>query len=259
MSKNRLILLSFLISLLCLPSARAHRTDDMLFQTSTIDALLEGVYDGHMTLSEMRGYGDFGIGTFNELDGEMIVLDGTVYQIKSDGKVYEPAGSMKTPFASVHFFAEDDTLEVDPLISYEELQTYIDSRLKTPNLPVAVKITGIFAAVEARSVPKQSKPYPKLAEVVKEQSIFQFADIRGTMVGYRLPAFVKGINVPGYHLHFLTRDGKAGGHVLKLITGYVEVKLDYLPKFMMALAEEGAFLQADLTKDKSAALSKVEK
>ena len=75
-----------------------------VFQNSTINALLEGVYDGSMTYGELRRHGDFGLGTFNALDGEMVAFDGEFYQIKSDGIAYPVADEQRTPFATVLFF-----------------------------------------------------------------------------------------------------------------------------------------------------------
>ena len=79
----------------------------------------------------------------------------------------------------------------------------------------AVMIQGEFSYVKTRSVPAQEKPYPPLAEVTKNQPTFEFTDVTGTMVGFRCPPYVTGINVPGYHLHFLTDDRTAGGHLLE--------------------------------------------
>lgn len=67
-----------------------------LFQASTINALVEGINEGDTTVKELKKHGDFGIGTFDDLDGEMIELDGKFYQIKSDGHAYPVKDSMKT-------------------------------------------------------------------------------------------------------------------------------------------------------------------
>ena len=83
-------------------------------QTSTIDALLAGVYDGEMSCRELLTHGDFGIGIFDHLDGEMVVLNGTVYQVKIDGRVYQPAKELKTPFASVCFLSQSKKLSLKP-------------------------------------------------------------------------------------------------------------------------------------------------
>src|SRR4028118_424870 len=81
--------------------ARPHHT---LFQTSTIDALLHGEYDGDVDFEELGGRGDFGLGTLEALDGEMVALDGGFYQVKADGRAYEIEPRARTPFAVVTFF-----------------------------------------------------------------------------------------------------------------------------------------------------------
>jgi acetolactate decarboxylase len=233
--------------------------NDVLFQTSTIDALLAGVYDGDRTIGELKKHGDFGIGTFDDLDGEMVMLGGEVYQVKADGKVYSINDSMETPFAAVTFFETDKVIGMDKVSTFEQMVQYFDSILPTKNVFYAVKIDGLFEYIKTRSVPRQNKPYPPLAEVVKTQPIFEFRGIEGTVVGFRCPSYVNGVNVPGYHLHFIARDKKSGGHVLELQMQNARVELDNTPEFYMALPQSREFYQLDLTKGKQTELDKVEK
>ncbi|MBW2174605.1 MAG: acetolactate decarboxylase, partial [Deltaproteobacteria bacterium] len=211
------------------------KNKDVLFQTSTIDALLAGVYDGHMTIKELKKHGDFGLGTFDGLDGEMVGLDGEFYQIKVDGTACPVDDSMKTPFAVVTFFEPDESLLLDEEMNCEELSQYLDGKLPTENIFYAVKIEGGFEYIKTRSVPRQNKPYPPLVEVVKDQSILEFYDVRGTIVGFRTPHYMKGINVPGYHLHFIAADRRAGGHLLECRMQDVGIELDYTSEFYVVL------------------------
>jgi acetolactate decarboxylase len=208
------------------------KNKDVLFQTSTIDALLAGVYDGHMSLKELKKHGDFGLGTFDGLD---------------------------TPFAVVTFFEPDESLLLDEEMDIEELSQYLDGKLPTENIFYAVKIEGGFEYIKTRSVPRQNKPYPPLVEVVKDQSILEFYDIRGTIVGFRTPHYMKGINVPGYHLHFITADRRAGGHLLECRMQDVGIELDYTSQFHVVLPEDGEFGRADLKKERRIELERVEK
>jgi len=235
------------------------RDREVLFQVSTIDTLLEGVYDGEVTFGELATHGDFGIGTFDHLDGEMIGLDGRFYQVKYDGKVYPAKGDMTTPFAVVTFFDADKQVFLDKELDFEALEGYLDSLIPTENIFYAVRIDGTFKYIKARSVPRQEKPYPPLLEVTKKQSIFEFNDVEGTIVGFRSPSYVKGINVPGYHLHFITKDRSGGGHLLACRTAQSEIRIDNTSKFFMVLSEREEFLRADLAKDKQAELEKIEK
>lgn len=170
-----------------------------LFQTSTIDALVQGVYDGEVTFAELRTHGDFGIGTFNGVDGEMIALDGRYYQITSDGKARPVRDDMRTPFASVTTFVPDIIIPVEGRLTLEDLQRRIDGALPSVNWYYAVRVTGRFESVSARSVPRQQLPYKPLTEVVKTQPVFQLRDVDGALAGFRCPEFAKGVNVPGYY------------------------------------------------------------
>ncbi len=230
---------------------------DTVTQISTIDALLAGHYDGSETLDDMKSHGDFGIGTFHRLEGEMIVLDGRVYQAKADGRIYEPA-DMTTPFASVSFFKADDSKTITEAVDYTGLIKTADSMAPDINLFCAVRAEGTFAVMKVRSVPAQKKPYLPLAEVVKTQSVYEYQNIKGTIVGYRLPEYVKGLNVGGYHLHFIDTDRKTGGHILGFTMLSGTVSVDEQNRLLLILPKEG-LKDLDLTKDRAEELEKVEK
>lgn len=247
-------------SFLVMPvEVEARGKNDVLFQVSTIDALLVGVYDGDMTFSQLKKKGNFGIGTFDKLDGEMICLDGKFYKIRVDGKVYKVKGKEKTPFAVVTNFKSDKKQGLVGTKTLEQLEAQIDSLLGSKNIFYAVKVKGTFKNVKARSVPEQEKPYPLLVDVVKDQAVFEYEDIKGTIVGFWSPAYVKGINVPGYHLHFLSKDRSKGGHLLdcKIEAGTIEI--DETSNFYMVLPENEGFRMADLVGDKAVQLDTVEK
>jgi len=212
---------------------------DVLFQTSTMNAIFKGVYDGEITYKELRQHGDFGIGTFNGLDGELFALEGKFYRIKADGIAYPVDDSMKTPFAVVTFFEPDKSVLLDETFDYKQLQQYLDNLLPTKDIFYAIKIEGTFKYIKARNIPRQNKPYPQFSEVVKSQLIFEFHNVEGTMVGFWCPAYLEEINVPGYHLHFITKDKKTGGHLLECQVQDVKIEIDYTPEFHMALSESG--------------------
>lgn len=233
---------------------------DTVSQVSTIDALLAGVYRGHVPLHKLLEMGNTGIGTFDSLDGEMIVMNGVVYQIKADGKIYTPDLNITTPFASVVEFKVDKVFKLPPGADFKKLTSVIDHEAANNNLFCAIVIHGSFARMKTRSVPAQQEPFRPLAEVTKNQPVFNFQNISGTIIGFRLPPFVKGINVPGYHLHFISDDLKCGGHILdfELSSGTAEVNI--CDKFFMLLPkEEKMFSSTDLSKDRGAELMKVEK
>ncbi|MFH1775348.1 MAG: acetolactate decarboxylase [Chloroflexota bacterium] len=233
---------------------------ETLAQVSTIDALLDGAYDGVMTIGTLKGYGDFGIGTFTGLDGEMLAFNGDYYQVRADGIAYAVSDAVGTPFAAVTFFDVDREEPLPQGVDYEHLEEFLDGLLPTDNIFYAIRIDGTFSYMKTRSVPGQQKPYPPLAEVTKNQPTFEFNDVAGTMVGFRCPAYVGGVNVPGYHLHFLTTGGNAGGHVLEFEISEAVASIDDTSEFLMILpGADSDFYKADLTRDKQEELEKVEK
>ena len=226
-------------------------------QVSTINALLSGAYDGVLPCGELKNYGDLGLGTLDKLDGEMTVLDGVVYQVKTDGKAYIVNDTTTTPFAAVTFF-EPQTSESISDMNYTELMEYVDRQLPTDNIFYAIKLEGSFEYMKTRSVPRQQKPYPPLVEVVEHQAIFEFENVSGTVVGFRCPPYVQGINMPEYHLHFLTEDKEAGGHILEMRIKECKLSIEYIYDFRMLLPKEGMFYTTNLSDSRQGELAVVE-
>ena len=216
---------------------------DVVYQYSTLDALSVGSYDGDVTYGQLKQYGDFGLGTFDALDGEMIAIDGQVFQVTADGIAHEVDDAVRSPFAVVTFFEADQTAELNEALACAQLAQTIDALLPSTNLPYAIRVEGSFEHVQTRSVPRQEKPYPPLADVVATQPTFEFENIEGVMVGYRLPEYMDGANVPGYHWHFLTADRTAGGHVLACTTGRVEIGIDQTDEWTVQLPASGDFYE----------------
>ncbi len=230
-----------------------------LFQAGVIDALLAGGYDGFLTLSELARAGNFGLGTFHTLDGEMVVLDGVVYQVPADGRVRKADLRGGTPFAQVVPFRPGKGVALAPGAGLKDVEQALDAQLGDPNVFAAARVEATFATLTARSVPAQKPPYRPLAEVAKEQSVFPFANAAGTLVGLRGPAFAKGMGVPGWHWHFLTRDRDRGGHVMdfRLSEGGGRAGLMAIRGFRLALPK-GGMPGLDLARDRSDELKAVE-
>jgi acetolactate decarboxylase len=220
---------TFLTLLLLLASGCASPRDHgtgVAWQNSTIDALLDGNYDGDVTFAEVRKHGDFGLGTFDALDGEMLAIGGAFYQVRSNGTVYRVDPQQLTPFAVVTFFRGDRGSRLSGPLSYADLQAALGPMRESAGRAYAIRIRGTFDAVRPRSVPRQDKPYRPLADVVKTQPTFDLKNVRGTLVGFWFPESMRHLNVPGYHFHFITNDATAGGHVLDLMLreGLAEVQ-----------------------------------
>jgi acetolactate decarboxylase len=220
-------------------------TSNLLFQESTIGALQAGDYDGDLSLKDLRAHGDFGLGTFNDLDGEMVFLEGTFYQIKSDGKVYPVNNSMKTPFADVTSVQADTTLSLHDnehgTMNYTQVQHELEGYFPTKNTFYAVKITGDYTYLKARSPPKQNKPYPPLVDALKNQSVFEFQNVTGTMVGFWSPQYVNELDAPGWHFHFISADRTHGGHVLDVTVQRATVEIQETTGFSVVLPHNDAF------------------
>ena len=259
--KGKYMILGALLSIIALallPCVEC-ADDDVLFQVSTIDALLQGVFDGFFTFEDLKTHGDFGIGTFDSLEGEMVALDGDYYQIKANGVAYPVQGNMTSPFSTVTYFKADQTIAIKNAGNFTQLSRQLDEKLPSRNAFYALRIDGTFPYIKTRSVPKQEKPYPRLADAVKNQSVFELYNVTGTVVGIWAPEFSKGLNVAGYHLHFITADRKAGGHILDLKVDEAMAMVDITPGFAMQLPTSGDFYNVDLTQDLQAELQKIEK
>ena len=183
-------------------------------QTSTLSALLDGAYDGDLTIAELLAAGDLGLGTLNGLDGELIVVDGEAWQGRTDGTVRRVDPGERTPFAVVVPFAPDVSERVTAPLGHEALLARLEDLCPAGPGCDSVRIDGTFATVHARSVPRQDPPYRPLAEVVAEQSDFTFRRVHGTVVGFRFPAVADGVELVGHHLHFIDAGRERGGHVL---------------------------------------------
>ena len=242
--KRLLIVLTLGLALPGFAWAKPNR--DVLFQFSTFDALFAGIYEGDLTLGELKKHGDIGIGTFNSMDGEMAMLDGKFYRIAADGIARLVPLNDKTPFATVTFFEADKNGLIDEETDIAKLTQYLDSLIPSNNLFYAIRIDGQYSYVKTRSVPKQSRPYPSLVEITAHQPTFEFTDARGTLVGFRAPYFTKGVMFPGYHFHFLTDHRDRGGHVLECRVRKATVAIDITPEFRLVLPGGGEFWQVDL-------------
>jgi acetolactate decarboxylase len=228
-----------------------------LFQVSTSGALVQGIYDAAVCPGVILRHGDFGLGTFENLDGEMVVLDGRIYQARGDGTVAEAPMDACAPFAVVTRFAPDVDVMIEPAASLETLIQRCDELRRSNNIFYAVRLDGEFQRVHTRAV---SPPAPgaRLIDAAKSQVEFEFSAIRGTLVGLWSPGFSSTFSITGYHFHFLSEDRKHGGHLLACSTGSLRLRIEALTDFHLALPENEAFLKADLSKNSADELAYAE-
>jgi acetolactate decarboxylase len=254
-----IILLSgaVLAAVLLTPPPEPH-DHDTVFQVSTINALLQAEYDGVMTFGDLKKHGDFGISTLDALDGEMIAVDGNFYQIKADGHVYPVSDTMTTPFGAVTWFERDMEVEVRNAGNFSEFTSLADAALPSGNYFYAVRIDGTFPYMKTRSIPAQEKPYPRLVDASAHQSVFEFYNTSGTVAGFYTPEFAGGINIPGWHLHYITDDRTAGGHILDFAVVNTTMYLDISPSFRADLPASESFMNVSLDEDLDEELKHVE-
>jgi len=232
--------------------------DSILYMCAPVNALVEGIYEEKIPFAEIKKHGDFGLGTFDNLDGEMVMIDGTTYQIRSDGRVKVVDDNALTPFACVTFYDPLSHDDIDREMSYDSFLKWLYSLLPSPNLFFAIRIQGVFAHVKVRSVPKQDS-YRPLVDIVEDQPIFNFHDLEGTLAGFFTPSFMSSLNVPGLHLHFLSADLCYGGHLLECVPVKVCAGVQVISRLELSLPATLDYLTSDFVRDIDKDLEKAEK
>jgi acetolactate decarboxylase len=228
-----------------------------VFQVSTSGALVAGVYDREVSVQAILEHGNFGLGTFANLDGEMVVVDGHIYQVKGSGQVLEVPADAGAPFAVVTRFEPESDVSIAPVGSFKDLQARCDGFRQSGNIFYAIRLDGSFKRVRTRAV-KPPEPGTRLIDAAKAQSEFNFADIEGTLVGLWSPGFSSAFSVAGYHFHFLSADRQHGGHLLDVAADALRLRIEALTDFHLALPESEAFLKADLSKNTAEELAYAE-
>jgi acetolactate decarboxylase len=236
----------------------AERDPHVLFQASTIGALLDGAFDGDLSFAELAEHGDLGLGTLNRLDGEMIALDGEFFRADVDGGIHPIPAEAQTPFAVVIRFEAQVDERIEGALSHRELLARLDALAPPQACSCAIRLDGRFDLVRARSVPAQIPPYRPLTEVVADQHVFELEDVAGTMVGFRFPTYAEGIEVAGYHLHFIDADRVRGGHVLDSISAGLRARLDPSDDLHIELPPRIDLADPDLAAATHAAVEAVE-
>ncbi len=224
---------------------------ETIYQVALLQSLAQGFYDGIISVDALKEKGDIGIGTFDGVNGEMIVLDGEVYRADADGNIEKPEGDEMIPFSTVTFFEPDMTAELKDIKDIDSLKAELDKIVEpNRNMFVMVRIDGEFNSLKARSESKQEKPYKMLDEALAEsQNEFDFKDVKGTIVGLYCPDYMSDLNSVGWHFHFISEDLTKGGHVLGLDMKQGQTQLDITPGFKMYMFDSEEFQKLELSKD----------
>ncbi|MHC6179330.1 acetolactate decarboxylase [Clostridium sp. JNZ X4-2] len=229
-----------------------------IYQMSTINALVSGLYDGCISLNKLLQKGSFGIGAFKGLDGELTLLNGDFYRTRPDGSVYKCIKNVSVPFAVVTEFEKYDICSIKSCSCYDDIKKKLDDLIESKNIFYAFYMKGTFKHMKTKTVVKQELPYKPMVDAIKDQPVFEYKDIEGDVVGFRCPSFVEGLNVPGYHFHFISRDKKAGGHISEFSIKNADILIQKCSCFRMELPDNKYFYNMEVA-DRNSEIKKVEK
>ena len=242
-------------------SAYAAADRESIAQVALLQSLAQGYFGGTITAGELRTLGDTGIGTFEGLNGEMIVLDGVVYQALGDGRVIVCPDETIIPFSNVTFFDNDISVKLSNISNKAAFEKVLNQAVKKNgvNSFYMIKIHTTFPSILFRSEYGSKEPYPTLVEALKgKQTEFTEKNIKGTIVGLYCPNYMGELNSVGWHFHFISDDKKKGGHVLELSVKDGTVNMDQTDKFTMLLHDDKKFHNLNLAKDMSADIRSAE-
>ncbi|MCK0159211.1 acetolactate decarboxylase [Allomuricauda sp. F6463D] len=212
------------------------KTENVFYQYSIWWAFVNKIFEGDLSAKELKTKGDIGLGSYNLLDGELIMLDGVLYQASEDGKVHKPEDDTKVVYANAAFFNKDYSYDIPKVQNYEELRAFINEKLPTKNFFYAFKIHGEFSKMKCGGLHKQEPPFEEGLDVlIPERPIFERENFKGTMVGFYCPTFIGNINVAGYHLHFVSDDEQFAGHVMEFEAENLTLEIDQLDKYQFDL------------------------
>lgn len=228
-----------------------------MFQVSTSNALVQGVFSKATTVGDLKDHGDFGLGTFDGLDGELVMLEGSCFRATAAGVISRPSDGLGVPFAVVTRFTGDISAHVARVESLNGLTTVADGLRPSENLFAAIRVDGMFNSVSMRAACPAS-PGEGLVEATRHQSEFAVADVGGSLVGFWSPVYATSVSVPGYHFHFIADDRSVGGHVLELAGRDLDVVAQIESELHIAIPATKEFLEADLSGDHRDALHRAE-
>jgi acetolactate decarboxylase len=255
--KNRIILFCLTVfSMACNNTSPLNETDkttdkisNEFYHYSIWAALVNKIYDGNLTVKEAKTHGDIGIGAYNGVDGELVMMDGVLYQIPSSGKVNIATDGMRIPYLNTTFFTKEISYELNDRMNYDSLRKKIQLHFPSRNFFYAFKIHGEFDTLKLGSMQKQEKPYQQaLDSLLPHRPRFDHTNISGTMVGFWCPDFIGEINVAGFHLHFISDDKKTGGHVMEFTGRNFKIDMDKLTSYRFVLPDTHEYEKVNLEK-----------
>ena len=231
-----------------------------LFQYGVANAFIDGLYEGELSVEQLKDKGNFGIGAPNLIDGELTIVDGKAYQSNAKGQTIEAPRALMTPFAFVTTFKADAMRSLSEVKDVKELFDRIEMLLPNPNAIYALRIKGTFATMRTRAFPPvRQKPFKPLAQLLDQQQFFEMKEKEGDMIGFYIPGYLSGINIVGLHFHFLSKDKKFGGHVVGVEAKELCIEIAELKEFRLHPLESDDFKKYKFNGVNSQSLQKIEK
>jgi len=219
---------------------------DLFYHYSVWYAFVNLVFDGTLTAKELKTKGDIALGSYNGLNGELIMTDGKLYQVTEDGAIHVPGDEELICYANATFFDSEQGFEMEGPVKYEFLRAKLNEELPSKNQFYAFRIKGDFSYMKCGSIQKQVKPYKTgLDKLLPVRPVFEKENISGTMVGFFCPDFIGDINVIGYHMHFINDDASFGGHVMDFESRKLKVEIDYITEYQFVLPRTQEYLEGE--------------
>lgn len=216
-----------------------------IYQASTLQALALGYTRPVVTVQELLQHGDTGLGTFEHVDGEMIILDGVCYQAKQDGSIVRAEDTAGVPFAVAGSVKGGKSFRMGEMRNIaaikQELTLRVEEDFGLNSIHVA-RIDGWFYTIRARAGAPYRSQHVTLKNILsKTQKDFSFEQLHGTLVCVYYPDYMDGINAAGWHMHFLSEDRTLGGHVFEAAMETGECLLQKIDRIEIQLPREAAF------------------
>ena len=233
-----------------------------LYQLALFQSVAQGEYYGASTVGDFKKHGDFGMGIFEAVNGELIMLDGVVYQALHDGSVVIPPDDTRIPYGNCTFFTPDIVMQDITCGSLTELEVTLNLAVLRhgKNQFYFAKIQGIFPVVHVRSELKQEEPYRMLNIALRtDQREYHHENLSGTMVGLYCPAFMQSMNAPGWHFHFISEDGTIGGHMTGAVLQNCKSTLCKMSRLVTDIPDSDSFNSKDLGQDVMEAIREAER
>lgn len=233
-----------------LPQIAQNAQSDVFYHYSIWWAFVNKVFEGDITAEELKTKGDMALGSYNHLDGELIMLDGILYQARENGEVLVPNDSIKVAYANATFFNKDGGFTLDNIKNYDSLRAKINSKLPSKNFFYAFKIKGDFKKITCGGLHKQEPPFEKGLDIlIPRRPIFERENFSGTMVGFYCPEFIGNINVAGYHFHFVSDDKTFAGHVMEFEAENLTLEFDKMKEYQFVLPDTEAYENVGFEKE----------